>query len=201
MKWLVFQNIVPKVEPVDSPLTDYSGDNTNDTDIAVLDDTLEKKYSVSTENISNKSVCTTATDRCVKKWINEVSSTQPCLNVINEKHIEQDDEKEIEIDKEVETVLQSGTIVESLSITTDNLNFVSSEVQSIKGILYINSVFCLCCYYSVTMSHNEVFYGPKLCLFPSKKSKWKKKLLTKLLLNLTQKLHVRSHLNYQGTTW
>ncbi|XP_045459264.1 zinc finger protein 131-like [Melitaea cinxia] len=125
-------NIVPKVEPVDSPLTDYSGENTNDSDIAVLDDTLEKKYSVSTENVSNKSVCTTATDRCVKKWINEVSSTQPCLNVINEKHIEQDDEKEIEIDKEVETVLQSGTIVESLSITTENLNFVSNEVQSVK---------------------------------------------------------------------
>lgn len=54
--------------------------------------------------------------------------------MINEKHIEQGDEKEIEIDKEVETVLQSGTIVESLSITTDNLNFVSSEIQTVKGI-------------------------------------------------------------------
>lgn len=79
--------------------------------------------------------------------------------MINEKHIEQDDEKEIEIDKEVETVLQSGTIVESLSITTENLNFVSNEVQSVKGILYLNGVFCLCCHYSVPMSHNEVFYS------------------------------------------
>ncbi|XP_047545345.1 zinc finger protein 131-like [Vanessa atalanta] len=126
-------NIVPKVEPVDSPLTDYSGENTNDTDIAVLEDTIEKKYSVSPENVSNKSMCNMASDRCVKKWINEVSSTQPCLNMINEKNIiEQDDDKEIEIDKEVETVLQSGTIVESLSITTENLNFVSSEAQSVK---------------------------------------------------------------------
>ncbi|CAG9567455.1 unnamed protein product [Danaus chrysippus] len=123
--------IMPKVEPVDSPLTDYSGENTTDTDIAVLEDTLEKKYSISPENRTSKSVCTKGvSDSNVKKWINEVSSTQPCLNV--EKNVDQEDEKELEIDKEVETVLQSGTIVESLSITTENLNFVSSEAHSMK---------------------------------------------------------------------
>lgn len=124
---------MPKVEPVDSPLTDYSGENTTDTDIAVLEDTLEKKYSISPENPTSKSVCAKGiSDSNVKKWINEVSSTQPCLNV--EKNVDQEDEKELEIDKEVETVLQSGTIVESLSITTENLNFVSSEAHSMKGI-------------------------------------------------------------------
>ncbi|XP_063618050.1 protein abrupt-like [Cydia splendana] len=137
-------NIVPKLEPIDSPLTDYSGENTNDTDIALLDEN-EKKYSTSPESFSSKSVCTTASgDRSVKKWINEVSSTQPCLN-INEKAIENiDDDKEcIEIDKEVETVLQSGTIVESLSITTENLNSVSSEAQNCKdkNTCYANPSF------------------------------------------------------------
>ncbi|XP_063375982.1 uncharacterized protein LOC134663519 isoform X2 [Cydia fagiglandana] len=137
-------NIVPKLEPIDSPLTDYSGENTNDTDIALLDEN-EKKYSTSPESFSNKSVCTTASgDRTVKKWINEVSSTQPCLN-INEKGIDNiDDDKEcIEIDKEVETVLQSGTIVESLSITTENLNSVSSEAQNCKdkNTCYANPSF------------------------------------------------------------
>ncbi|XP_032510623.2 modifier of mdg4-like [Danaus plexippus] len=123
--------IMPKVEPVDSPLTDYSGENTTDTDIAVLEDTLEKKYSISPENPTSKSVCAKGiSDSNVKKWINEVSSTQPCLNV--EKNVDQEDEKELEIDKEVETVLQNGTIVESLSITTENLNFVSSEAHSMK---------------------------------------------------------------------
>lgn len=38
---------MPKLEPVESPLTDCSGDNTNDTDIAVLDDVVEKKQNVS----------------------------------------------------------------------------------------------------------------------------------------------------------
>ncbi|KAG6444049.1 hypothetical protein O3G_MSEX003159 [Manduca sexta] len=126
-------NITPKVEPIDSPLTDYSGENTNDTDIALLED-AEKKYSVSSEN-TNKSVCTTApNDRNVKKWVSEVSSTQPCLNISDKSNgITVDDDKEsIEIDKEVETVLQSGTIVESLSITTENLNSVSSEAQNCK---------------------------------------------------------------------
>ncbi|XP_047987399.1 protein abrupt-like [Leguminivora glycinivorella] len=131
-------NIVPKLEPIDSPLTDYSGENTNDTDIALLDD--EKKYSTSPESFSSKS--TTASG--IKKWINEVSSTQPCLN-INEKAIDNidDDKESIEIDKEVETVLQSGTIVESLSITTENLNAVSSEAQNCKdkNTCYANPLF------------------------------------------------------------
>ncbi|XP_063529113.1 uncharacterized protein LOC134740532 [Cydia strobilella] len=136
-------NIVPKLEPIDSPLTDYSGENTNDTDIALLDD--EKKYLTSPESFSSKSVCTTASgDRNVKKWINEVTSTQPCLN-INEKGIDniEDDKECIEIDKEVETVLQSGTIVESLSITTENLNSVSSEAQNCKdkNTCYANPSF------------------------------------------------------------
>ncbi|XP_045779007.1 zinc finger protein 131-like [Maniola jurtina] len=130
-------NIVPKVEPIDSPLTDYSGDSTNDTDIAVLDDSLEKKFTISPGNVPNpnKTVCTALlTDRNVKKCINEVSSTQPCLNVVIEpcKNVELEEEKEIEIDKEVENVLQSGTIVESLSITTGNMNFVSSEAPNVK---------------------------------------------------------------------
>ncbi|XP_068620976.1 protein bric-a-brac 1-like isoform X2 [Battus philenor] len=124
--------IIPKVEPIDSPLTDYSGDNTNDTDIALLED-VEKKYSVSPESPLEKSVLK---ERNVKKWISEVSSTQPCLNVGNDKtngiDSVDEDKDSIEIDKEVETVLQSGTIVESLSITTESLNSVSSEVQSIK---------------------------------------------------------------------
>ncbi|KAL0848933.1 hypothetical protein ABMA28_013328 [Loxostege sticticalis] len=128
--------IVPKVEPIDSPLTDYSGENTNDTDIALLDDAGEKKYSISPESFSGKSVCTGSSDHSVRKWINEVSSTQPCLNVANEKNngleIIDEDKESIEIDKEVETVLQSGTIVESLSITTENLNSVSSEAQISK---------------------------------------------------------------------
>ncbi|CAK1603447.1 unnamed protein product [Parnassius mnemosyne] len=129
--------IVPKVEPIDSPLTDYSGDNTNDTDIALLEDNLEKKYSVGSESPSGKSVCSTIlSDGKVKKWINEVSSTQPCLNTSNDKangidSIEEDRDS-VEIDKEVETVLQSGTIVESLSVATESLNSVSCEVQSIK---------------------------------------------------------------------
>lgn len=132
------QNIIPKVEPIDSPLTDYSGENTNDTDIALLDETLEKKYTVSPEALSGKTVCSSAlTDRNVKKWISEVSSTQPCLNIVNDKSngidVNDDDKESIEIDKEVETVLQSGTIVESLSITTENLNSVSSEAQNCKG--------------------------------------------------------------------
>ncbi|KAJ0181640.1 hypothetical protein K1T71_002362 [Dendrolimus kikuchii] len=127
-------NIIPKLEPLDSPLTDYSGDNTNDTDIALLEDAIEKKYTVSPES-TNKSICTTAIDRNVKKWISEVSSTQPCLN-INEKSNStdstDDDKESIEIDKEVETVLQSGTIVESLSITSENIKLASNEVQSCK---------------------------------------------------------------------
>ncbi|XP_013181059.1 PREDICTED: longitudinals lacking protein, isoforms H/M/V-like [Papilio xuthus] len=126
--------IVPKVEPVDSPLTDYSGENTNDTDIALLED-VEKKYSISPESSSGKSMSSVVQkDRSVKKWINEVSSTQPCLNVVDKTNgIDIDEDKDsVEIDKEVENVLQSGTIVESLSITTDSLNSVSSEVQNIK---------------------------------------------------------------------
>lgn len=139
--FLGFQVIVPKVEPIDSPLTDYSGENTNDTDIALLEDAGEKKYSISPESFSGKSVCTGSSDHSVRKWINEVSSTQPCLNVANEKNngleIIDEDKESIEIDKEVETVLQSGTIVESLSITTENLNSVSSEAQISKGIYLI----------------------------------------------------------------
>ncbi|XP_028163627.1 zinc finger protein 131-like [Ostrinia furnacalis] len=126
--------IVPKVEPIDSPLTDYSGENTNDTDIALLEDT-EKKYSISPESLTGKSPCTGSIDNSVKKWINEVSSTQPCLNVANDKtslDIIDEDKESIEIDKEVETVLQSGTIVESLSITTENLNSVSNDAHICK---------------------------------------------------------------------
>lgn len=118
-------------------MTDYSGDNTNDTDIALLEDTVDKKCAMSPESPSGKSVSTSLGDRNVKKWINEVSSTQPCLNISNDKansiDIIDDDKETVEIDKEVETVLQSGTIVESLSITSESLNSVSSEVQSIKG--------------------------------------------------------------------
>lgn len=136
MESMKSNNIIPKLEPIDSPLTDYSGDNTNDTDIALLEEALEKKYTVSPESLSNKTVCTTASsDRKVKKWISEVSSTQPCLN-INEKSNSTDstdeDKESIEIDKEVENVLQSGTIVESLSITTENINSVSNEAQNCK---------------------------------------------------------------------
>lgn len=83
-------------------------------------------------------MCTTgSSNRTVKKWISEVSSTQPCINISNEKSniIDVDEDKDsIEIDKEVETVLQSGTIVESLSITTENLNSVSSEAHTCKGV-------------------------------------------------------------------
>lgn len=136
---LYFQNIVPKVEPIDSPLPDYSGDNTNDTDIAVLDNAIKKKYPISLESNSDKSLSIN-NDRCVKKWINEVSSTQPCLNVINDKNIDQDEDKEIEIDKEVETVLQSGTIVESLSIANENMNFISREAQIVKGIFILKNI-------------------------------------------------------------
>ncbi|CAG4973124.1 unnamed protein product [Colias eurytheme] len=130
-------NITPKIEPIDSPLTDYSGDNTNDTDIAVLDDNIEKKYSVTSDTPSNKLLTSNET---TKKWINEVSSTQPCLNTSLEKD---KDEKEIEIDKEVETVLQSGTIVESLNIATDNMGFVSNELndKDKSGITYANPSF------------------------------------------------------------
>lgn len=118
---------MPKVEPIDSPLTDYSGDNTNDTDIAILDDSLEKKYSISSPKSQHFN------DSNGRKWINEVSSTQPCLNTCD------NDDKEIEIDKEVETVLQSGTIVESLNIATENLNLLSNE--AVKGIVYSVSNF------------------------------------------------------------
>ncbi|XP_026757294.1 uncharacterized protein LOC113516980 [Galleria mellonella] len=140
-------NIVPKVEPIDSPLTDYSGENTNDTDIALLEDNLERKYSINSDTFSNKSICMSGNDRNVKKWINEVSSTQPCLNIGNEKingiDSNDDDKDSIEIDKEVETVLQSGTIVESLSITTENLNSISSEAQICKdkNTCYANPSF------------------------------------------------------------
>ncbi|CAH2988528.1 unnamed protein product [Chilo suppressalis] len=130
-------SIVPKVEPIDSPLTDYSGENTNDTDIALLEDALEKKYRISPESLTGKSPSNVISgDGCTKKWINEVSSTQPCLNAMNEKicgiDAVEEDKDSVEIDKEVETVLQSGTIVESLSITTENLNSVSSEAQICK---------------------------------------------------------------------
>ncbi|XP_013133537.1 PREDICTED: zinc finger protein 131-like [Papilio polytes] len=134
--------IVPKVEPIDSPLTDYSGENTNDTDIALLED-VEKKYSVSPEG-SGKTVCSMVQkDGSVKKWVSEVSSTQPCLNVEKTNGIDIDEDKDsLEIDKEVENVLQSGTIVESLSITSDSLNSVSSEVQNIKDkTCYANPSF------------------------------------------------------------
>ncbi|XP_049864963.1 zinc finger protein 131-like [Pectinophora gossypiella] len=141
-------NIVPKEEPLDSPLTDYSGENTNDTDIALLDDALEKKYTISPESLSGKSVCTTGSnERSIKKWVSEVSSTQPCLNNCIEKtngtDASEEDKDSIEIDKEVETVLQSGTIVESLSITTENLNLVSSEAQNYKdkNTCYANPSF------------------------------------------------------------
>lgn len=141
-QFTISQTIVPKVEPVDSPLTDYSGENTNDTDIALLDENLQKKFTASPDNYSGKSVCTNGSDLTVKKWISEVSSTQPCLNTPCEKTADcSDEDKEVEIDKEVETVLQSGTIVESLSITTENLNTVSSEAHNCKGWLPL--VFCI----------------------------------------------------------
>lgn len=117
--------VIPKEEPVDSPISDYSGENTSDADLAALEVCLEKKYSISPECISSKPL-----ER--KKWINEVTSTQPTLNISSDKINDMDEEKEIEIDKEVETVLQSGTIVESLR-TTENLNFVSTESHCIKG--------------------------------------------------------------------
>ncbi|XP_013200473.1 zinc finger protein 131 [Amyelois transitella] len=129
-------SVIPKVEPIDSPLTDYSGENTNDTDIALLEDSAEKKYSVSPEPNIGKAQCNNTNDRNIKKWINEVSSTQPCLNIGNEKvnglDSGDDDKDAIEIDKEVDAVLQSGTIVESLSITTENLNSISTEAQICK---------------------------------------------------------------------
>lgn len=134
---VLLQNIVPKEEPVDSPLTDYSGENTNDTDIALLDDPVDKKFLVSSEILTGKLTHTTSNEQHLKKWINEVSSTQPGLNLCekaNGTDSLDDDKDSIEIDKEVETVLQSGTIVESLSITTGNLNSVSSEAQNCKGI-------------------------------------------------------------------
>ncbi|XP_041974164.1 protein abrupt-like [Aricia agestis] len=121
-------NIIPKEEPIDSPLTDYSGENTNDTDIAVLDSALEKKYPMNTECLSKKAINSNCN---LKKWINEVSTHTPQC-IANEKGNEVDEEKDLEIDKEVETVLQSGTIVESLSITTENLNFVSNEAHNMK---------------------------------------------------------------------
>ncbi|CAB3231365.1 unnamed protein product [Arctia plantaginis] len=115
-------NIILKIEPVESPLTDYSGDNTNDTDIALLEDSSEKKHNINPENCSNK---------CLNERIDkiEVSSTQPCLN---EKINANNADTIIEIDKEVETVLQSGTRIESLSIKTESLNSVSSEAQNCK---------------------------------------------------------------------
>lgn len=45
--FITLQNVVPKVEPAESPLTDYSGENTNDTDIALLEEPVEKKQFVS----------------------------------------------------------------------------------------------------------------------------------------------------------
>lgn len=135
---VLFQNIVPKEEPVDSPLTDYSGENTNDTDIALLDESVDKKFFISPEILTGKFMHTTSNEQHVKKWINEVSSTQPGLNLCDKTNGADsldDDKDSIEIDKEVETVLQSGTIVESLSITTGNLNSVSSEAQNCKGII------------------------------------------------------------------
>ncbi|XP_047507312.1 protein abrupt-like [Pieris napi] len=123
-------NIMPKVEPVDSPLTDDSGENTNDTDIAILDDNMDKKYSITSSPKSHFS------DTNGKKCINEVSSTQPCLNTCD------NDDKEIEIDKEVETVIQSGTIVESLNIATENLNLLSNEdIKDKSGTSYANPSF------------------------------------------------------------
>lgn len=114
-------NIVLKIEPVESLLTEYSGDNTNDTDIALLEDSTEKKLTV--ENCLNKKTHNVS-DRIDKS---EVSSTQPCLN---EKLNNGDASEEIiEIDKEVETVLQSGTRIESLSIKTENLNLVSTDCK------------------------------------------------------------------------
>lgn len=38
---------MPKIEPAESPLTDYSCENTNDTEIAVLEDVADKKHNVS----------------------------------------------------------------------------------------------------------------------------------------------------------
>ncbi|XP_022820689.1 protein tramtrack, beta isoform-like [Spodoptera litura] len=114
-------NIVLKIEPVESLLTEYSGDNTNDMEIALLEDSTEKKLTV--ENCLNKKVHNVS-DRIDKS---EVSSTQPCLN---EKLNNGDASEEIiEIDKEVETVLQSGTRIESLSIKTENLNVVSTDCK------------------------------------------------------------------------
>lgn len=119
--------MVLKIEPIESPLTDYSGDNTNDTDIALLEDTSDKKQ-IGTENCLNKKIYM-LNDRIDKI---EVSSTQPCLN----EQIKAGDASDeiIEIDKEVETVLQSGTRIESLSIKTENLNLVSTDAQNCKGI-------------------------------------------------------------------
>lgn len=130
---------MPKEEPVDSPLTDYSGENTNDTDIAMLDEPVDKKYSVNPQTLTAKFIHSTSSEQNVKKWINEVSSTQPGLNLCektNGTDSLDDDKDSIEIDKEVETVLQSGTIVESLSITTGSLNSVSNDIQNCKGIIY-----------------------------------------------------------------
>lgn len=61
------------------------------------------------------------------------STCVPSIDKINGIDSIDEDKDCIEIDKEVETVLQSGTIVESLSITTENLNSVSSEAQICKG--------------------------------------------------------------------
>nr|XP_049708280.1 protein tramtrack, beta isoform-like [Helicoverpa armigera] len=115
-------NVVLKIEPIESPLTDYSGENTNDTDIALLEDTSDKKQ-ISAENCLNKKAYMLS-DRIDKS---EVSSTQPCLN---EKINSSDASDEIiEIDKEVENVLQSGTRIESLSIKTENLNLVNTDAK------------------------------------------------------------------------
>ncbi|CAG9121436.1 unnamed protein product [Plutella xylostella] len=138
--------LVPKEEPIDSPLTDYSGENTNDTDIALLEEN-EKKFIVSPDNVPVKNALkNNAGEQRVNKWINEVSSTQPCLNVPSEKSSDgtDDDKDSVEIDKEVETVLQSGTIVESLSVTTENLNSNANDAICCKeksNVCYANPSF------------------------------------------------------------
>ncbi|XP_075991974.1 uncharacterized protein LOC142987235 [Anticarsia gemmatalis] len=116
-------NVVLKIEPIESLLTDYSGENTNDTDIALLEDTTDKKRTASPETCTRQICLNERLDKI------EVTSTQPCLN---EKNNGNDNDEIIEIDKEVETVLQSGTRIESLSIKTESLNSVSSEAQNCK---------------------------------------------------------------------
>lgn len=125
--------LVPKTEPIE---LDYSGgENTIDSDLRMYEGSIPSVNAKNPdENSNNAHDKTVSANNIVSNGdvFTEMSTNKDntAQNNINS-HSDVEKEKEIgtEIEKEIENVLQSGTIVESLSITTENVNMIASEIR------------------------------------------------------------------------